>query len=133
MNEVSRLTPTCKILVVDDNVDAADSLVELLAVCGFEACAIYEGSEAVLLAEALRPSLVLMDIDMPGMDGFDAAACMLRGASGDTPPRLVALTGRGSERDRSLSTSAGFDLHVCKPIGCEQLCELAEAAYRSGS
>ena len=124
------MTPTCKILVVDDNVDAANSLVELLAVCGYPACAIYEGREAVLLAEVLRPTLVLMDIDMPGMDGFDTAACMLRAAA-DMPPRLVALTGRSSDRDRSLSASAGFDLHLCKPIRCEQLCELAEVAYQT--
>jgi CheY-like chemotaxis protein len=123
------LPQLCRILVVDDNVDAADTLVALLATNGFHACAIYDGSEAVLLAELLRPTLVFLDIDMPGMDGYDTAACILRGAPVDEHPRLVALTGRSSQGDRALSTSAGFDLHVRKPIECEQLFELAAAAY----
>ncbi|WP_197507268.1 response regulator [Mitsuaria sp. 7] len=115
--------------MVDDNVDAADTLVALLATNGFVACAIYDGSEAVLLAELMKPTLVFLDIDMPGMDGYDTAACILRGAPADGHPRLVALTGRSSAGDRTLSTSAGFDLHVRKPIGCEQLFDLAAAAY----
>lgn len=119
----------CRILVVDDNVDAADTLVALLDAYGFCACAVYNGAEAVLLAELLRPSLVLLDIDMPGMDGYETAAC-IRGTEDHVPAKLVALTARTQQRDRVLVASAGFDLHVCKPIGCEQLCALAEAAYR---
>ena len=122
-------TGPCRILVVDDNVDAADTLVALLEACGFCACAVYDGAEAVLLAELLRPSLVLLDIDMPGMDGYETAAC-IRGTEDGTPAQLVALTARDQDPDRVLVASAGFDLHVIKPIGCGQLCELAEAAYR---
>jgi CheY-like chemotaxis protein len=127
--EPKHSTSPCRILVVDDNVDAADTLVALLEACGFCACAVYSGTEAVLMVELLRPSLVLLDIDMPGMDGYETAAC-IRGTEDRAPARLVALTARDQERDRVLVASAGFDLHVSKPIGCGQLCELAEAAYR---
>lgn len=127
--EPKHSTAPCRILVVDDNRDAADTLVALLDAYGFCACAVYSGSEAVLLAELLRPRLVLLDIDMPGMDGYETAAC-IRGTEDRAPARLVALTARNQESDRVLVASAGFDLHVSKPIGCGQLCELAEAAYR---
>lgn len=122
-------TSPCRILVVDDNTDAADTLVALLEACGFCACAAYSGAEAVLLVALLRPRLVLLDIDMPGMDGYETAAC-IRGTEDHAHARLVALTARSQDTDRVLVASAGFDLHVSKPIGCAQLCELAEAAYQ---
>lgn len=117
----------CKILVVDDNVDAADTLVSLLDLLGFRAYAVYDGQEAVLVAEALRPKLVLLDIDMPGLDGYGTASC-IRHSDEEREVELVALTARNSPADRAMSSSVGFDLHVQKPIGSKQLCQLARKA-----
>lgn len=117
----------CRILVVDDNVDAADTLVSLLDLFGFKAYAVYDGEHAVLATEALRAKLVFVDIDMPGMDGYETAACIRR-AEADESIKLVALTARNSAVDRALSTSVGFDLHVQKPIGSRQLVQLATSA-----
>jgi len=117
----------CKILVVDDNVDAADMLVSLLDLLGFKAYAVYGGQEAVLAAEALRPRLVFLDIDMPGLDGYETASC-IRHSEDERQVELVALTARNSEADRVMSSSVGFDLHVQKPIGSTQLCHLARRA-----
>ena len=120
----------CKILVVDDNVDAADSLVSLLDLLGFKAYAVYGGEEAVLATEALHPRLVFLDIDMPGLDGYETASC-IRHAEDDRQVELVALTARNSEADRIMCSSVGFDLHVQKPIGSKQLCQLARKACAS--
>ena len=117
----------CRILVVDDNVDAADTLVSLLDLLGFKAYAVYGGQEAVLAAEALHPRLVLLDIDMPGLDGYETASC-IRHSEEEREVELVALTARNSPADRVMSSSVGFDLHVQKPIGSKQLCQLARKA-----
>ena len=117
----------CKILVVDDNRDAADTLVSLLDLLGFKACAVYGGEEAVLATEALQPKLVFLDIDMPGLDGYETASC-IRQSEDEREVELVALTARDSQNDRILCASAGFDLHVQKPIGSKLLRQLAEKA-----
>lgn len=107
---------TCRVLVVDDDEDSADMLVELLHQWGFSAQAVYGGAQAVLADEVLHPSLVLMDIGMPSIDGYSAATVIRRAF----PPRivkLVALTGRNTDSDRVLSLSVGFDDHIEKPIG----------------
>jgi CheY-like chemotaxis protein len=115
----------CNILVVDDNVDAADTLVSLLGLFGYEARAVYSGEQAVLVSEMFQPSLVFLDIDMPGIDGYETAA-LIRCVGGPSACKLVALTARNSAVDRTLSSSVGFDLHVKKPIGSRQLARLAE-------
>ena len=117
----------CKILVVDDNVDAADTLVSLLALLGFKAYAVYGGEQAVMACEVLNARLVFLDIDMPGMDGYETAAS-IRGTQGDEPVVIIALTARNKPVDRMLTISVGFDLHVQKPIGSKQLVKLAEQA-----
>ena len=117
----------CKILVVDDNVDAADTLVSLLGLLGFKAYAVYGGAEAILASEVMHPKLVFLDIDMPGMDGYQTATC-LRLADAGPELELIALTARDTDAARTLSASVGFDRHVSKPIGPRQLRELAEQA-----
>jgi CheY-like chemotaxis protein len=117
----------CKILVVDDNVDAADTLVSLLDLLGFKAYAVYGGEEAVLAAGALHPRLVFLDIDMPGLDGYETAS-VIRHSQDERAVELVALTARNTAADRVMSSSVGFDLHVQKPIGSKQLCQLARQA-----
>ena len=118
----------CRILVVDDNRDAADTLVSLLGLLGFKAYAVYGGEEAVLACETLHPRLVFLDIDMPGLDGYQTAAC-IRQSQGDQRTELIALTARSAPKDVATSASVGFDLHVAKPIGPKQLRALAERAY----
>jgi PAS domain S-box-containing protein len=112
-----------RILVVDDNVDSAESLGMLLRLAGQEVQVAYNGQSALALAGTFRPHVVLMDIGMPGMDGYETAR-RLRQQPGLEKTMLVALTGWGQEEDRRRSLEAGFDRHLVKPIEPEQLTEL---------
>lgn len=114
----------CRVLVADDDRDHADSLVALLRAWGFSAQAVYDGDEAILADELLQPRLVLMDIQMPKLDGY-AAATMIRHAFPARQVRLVALTGSSSDRASDLSASVGFDDFITKPIGRARLHLLA--------
>jgi CheY-like chemotaxis protein len=106
--------PLC-VLVVDDNRDGADSLVLMLRQGGFESRAAYDGLSALRLAVASRPHAVLLDISLPGLDGYEVAR-RLRQEGGLGDALLVALTGWDSEEDRLRSAEAGFDLHLSKPL-----------------
>src|SRR5262249_11663688 len=104
-----------RILVVDDNADAADSLVIMLKSDGHEAEAVYRGAEALARIAAFAPDVVLLDIGLPGMDGYQVALRMrelpqLRAA------KLIALTGYGQAEDRARALQAGFDDHLVKPV-----------------
>ncbi|HUP92804.1 MAG TPA: ATP-binding protein [Solimonas sp.] len=108
-----------RVLVVDDNQDAADSLSSLLQLLGHQAEVAYDGLNALRVAGDLRPELVLLDIGLPHLDGYEVARRLRRlGWSG---MRLVALTGYGTDNDRQRSRQAGFDEHVAKPVGFETL------------
>jgi PAS domain S-box-containing protein len=109
-----------RILVVDDNRDAAESLKLLLRLCGHDASAAHDGPEALALARALRPSLVLLDIGLPGMDGYELAR-RLREEPLHKDARLVAMTGYGQMTDRERSSGAGFFAHLVKPVSLEAL------------
>jgi signal transduction histidine kinase/ActR/RegA family two-component response regulator len=119
--------PRRRVLVVDDNVDAADSLVLLLRVSGQEVRVAYDGPTALLIAEAFRPQLVLLDIGMPGMDGY-AVAQRLRRQPGLEGVTLVAVTGWGQEEDRQRSHEAGFDHHLVKPADPAALQRLLDSS-----
>jgi len=108
-----------RVLVVDDNVDAALTLAELIETMGCEARVAHDGPAALLAAQELRPALVLLDIGLPVMDGYEVAA-RLR-CSGDQPLRIAALTGYGQPEDRERSRRAGFDCHFVKPLAPEAL------------
>jgi CheY-like chemotaxis protein/nitrogen-specific signal transduction histidine kinase len=115
-----------RVLVVDDNVDAADSLVILLNMSGHETKAAYDGSQAIELARAFAPNVVLLDIGLPGMDGYETAA-RLRAEHGGIA--IVAVTGYGSAADVERARSAGFDAHITKPVAFDELkAVLAEVA-----
>jgi len=109
-----------RVLVVDDNVDSADSLSELLQTCGHEVDVCYRGEHALARARQFGPDTVLCDIGLPGMDGYDVARAM-RDDPALRAMRLIALTGYASPEDREKAFAAGFDKHLVKPPSLEQL------------
>jgi signal transduction histidine kinase/CheY-like chemotaxis protein len=109
-----------RILVVDDNRDSASSLAVLLRLSGHEVVTAHDGAAALEKAEHFRPQLALLDIGLPGMDGYELAR-RLRQLPGLRQVRLAALTGYGSEEDRRRSRAAGFDHHLVKPVEREAL------------
>lgn len=109
-----------KVLVVDDNVDAADTLNALLGMDGFSVSTVYDGVAAVTQARAIAPDVVIMDIGLPGMDGYDAAR-LIRQQPGGARILLIALTGWGQSTDRQRASEAGFDHHLVKPVDYELL------------
>jgi two-component system CheB/CheR fusion protein len=111
--------PKRRILVVDDNVDAADALAELLRDYGHDVRAVHDGPSAIEQAALHHPDIVLLDIGMPGFDGYEVARRM-RTELG-LKATLIALTGYGEARHRRLSRDAGFDQHVTKPVDIRKL------------
>lgn len=109
-----------RILVADDNADALESLALLLQAEGHEVRTARDGHEACELAESYRPDLALLDIGMPGCDGYEVAR-HVRALEWGSDVLLVALTGWGQSEDRSRSRDAGFDLHLVKPVTPEAL------------
>ncbi len=104
-----------RVLVVDDYPEAADTLVALLQVMGYEASAAYGGASAVEAARLSEPAVVISDIDMPEMNGYETAERIL--ALNQTPrPYLIAYTAVYQGVDRRATTRAGFDLHLTKPV-----------------
>jgi CheY-like chemotaxis protein len=119
-----------RVLVVDDNHDGADSLLLVLQAYGHEARAAYDGESGLKLAREFRPDVVLLDLGMPGLDGYEVAR-RLRHDEGLHDALLVAVTGWGEEEARRRSAEAGFDLHLLKPADLGQLQRLlAEAGGR---
>ena len=109
-----------RVLVVDDNVDAAKSLALLLEMTGHEVMLAYDGIHAVDLAKSFQPEFVLLDIGLPGLDGYGVAKQIrLQDALKDTV--LVALTGYGQDSDRQRSQAAGFDHHLTKPADFDEI------------
>jgi CheY-like chemotaxis protein len=108
------------VLVVDDNVDAAESLGLMLELLGNEVHAAHDGVEAVAAAERVRPDLILMDLGMPRLGGLEATAEIRRHPWGNGPT-IVALTGWGQDSDRERSRAAGCNSHLVKPVALADL------------
>jgi len=113
-------TPARRVLVVDDNVDAAESLGELMTMYGFQTRIAHDGPSALQLARSFDADVMVLDIGLPGMDGYELARRVrldpqLRNAV------LVALTGWGADGDKQMAISAGFDFHFTKPINIVEL------------
>ena len=119
-----------RILVVDDNADAADSLAELLELLGNEVRTAYDGEAGVRAAGEFRPAVVLCDIGMPKMNGYEACRRIREQPWGDQVV-LVALTGWGKDEDRKLSQEAGFDHHLVKPVDLTTLEKLLASILAS--
>jgi len=111
----SPLAPRMRILVVDDNMDSVECLSVLLELTGHETHAAYDGLEAVEAAENFRPDVVLLDIGLPELNGYDVAR-KIREQSWGQKMVLVALTGYAQEEDRHRSQEAGFNHHLTKPV-----------------
>ena len=115
-------SPPIRILCVDDNHDAAESLALVLQVVGLQAEAAFDGPSALKALERFRPHACVSDINMPGMDGYELARRVRRWA-GHKPVLLVAMTARTTEEDKRKSAEAGFDLHLDKPADPMELVE----------
>jgi PAS domain S-box-containing protein len=114
-----------RILVVDDNADAADSLALLLQALGQETRTVYDGTAALAAVESFRPQVVLLDLGMPKMDGYQVAR-RISSEPGGVRPLLVAITGWGQDADKQRSREAGFHHHFVKPVGEQTLRRLLE-------
>jgi CheY-like chemotaxis protein len=108
------------VLVVDDNVDAAESLALLLNALGANATVACDGPQALAACEQAMPDVVLLDIGMPGMNGYEVAR-EVRARHPGSRITLVALTGWGQEQDRRRAREAGFDHHLVKPAEIEAI------------
>ncbi len=125
---VERTRPL-RVLVVDDNRDAAEMLAEALDALGYRTTVAHDGAEALRAVEEAAPDVALLDIGLPVMDGYELAG-RLRGGPGGSAIKLVAVTGYGQESDRRRATAAGFDAHLVKPVQLDMVAELI-ARYRA--
>jgi CheY-like chemotaxis protein len=133
VDAAARKAGTCarlRVLVVDDNLDAADTLVALLDMLGHNARVAHDGPQGLRMAQELKPDLVLLDIGLPGMSGYEVARAI---RAGGTLARtvLIALTGWGGQSDQQQSQEAGFDQHLTKPVSLEALEQALGAAARA--
>ena len=111
-----------RILVVDDNHDAAETLATLLRLHGHDVLVAHEGETALELAAAHDPAVLLLDIGLPGMDGYEV--CRRIRERGNAAVRIIAMSGYGQDRDRQRSKEAGFDTHTVKPVELGELMRL---------
>jgi CheY-like chemotaxis protein len=116
-----------KILVVDDNVDAADSLSMLLQLSGYDLTVAHDGAEALRVLVQEVPDVILLDIGLPGMNGYEVAQ-RVRELPALAQTRLIAMTGYGQESDKKAAAAAGFDAHLVKPVDYQLLTRMIEGA-----
>jgi len=112
-NAQSSSAPTRRILIVDDNQDSADSLAMLLELEGHQVRAVYTAMDALEQVSVFAPEIVLLDIGLPGMNGYDVAQKINAMAH---PPRLIAVSGYAQREDKERSAAAGFSAHLVKPV-----------------
>lgn len=118
---------TGRVLIVDDNTDQAGTLAELLELWGQHVQVLHSGLAVLETARAFRPDLILLDIGLPGMDGYEVAR-QLRQDPETREMMIVALTGYGQDEDRSHAYAAGFDQHLVKPVAPDTLHSLLARA-----
>jgi len=124
-SEVPAAGPPRRILVVDDNPDAAQSLAILLRRGGHDVRVAFDGPQALEMVAEEHPEVMFLDINLPGMDGYEICRQMRR--QGLAEAQIIALTGYGQERDQRRSKEAGFDLHLVKPVAIQELARLLAA------
>jgi signal transduction histidine kinase len=118
--------PRRRILIVDDNRDSAESLAMLLRVRGHDVRTAYDGRQGLVVADEYRPGVLILDIGLPGLDGYTIARA-LRGQPAFRDALLIALTGYGAEEDRRACYRSGFDAHLVKPVDLVPLLGLLES------
>ncbi|TWU42571.1 ATP-binding response regulator [Novipirellula artificiosorum] len=123
---VAAKQPVCKLLLVDDNLDASLILRDLFCTEGYQVQLAHDGIEAISKAIEQSPAVIVMDIGLPGMDGYEVARRMRRSRQ-LSEVKLIALTGWGSSQGRELAAQAGFDLHLVKPIAFQSLLESVQS------
>ena len=123
--------PSQRMLIVDDNRDAADSLGMLMKVMGNETRVAYDGREALAIASQFHPEVVLLDIGLPTLSGYEVARELRRRPGGATL-LLIATTGWGQPSDKDQSREAGFDHHLVKPVDPATLLKLLNRPGRPG-
>jgi PAS domain S-box-containing protein len=128
--EPAAVTVGRRILVVDDNADAATSLATLLELCGHSTAIAFDGAEALDAAERFAPDAILLDVGMPKLDGYETAR-RIRALPWGRRVLLVAVTGWGQEADQRRSREAGFDHHLVKPVDPARIAELLASACAS--
>ncbi|HZZ93911.1 MAG TPA: response regulator [Usitatibacter sp.] len=114
----------CRVVIADDNQDAADTLAMVLEAQGFSVSTAYHGREALDLVNRVQPDVAILDIGMPGVSGYDVARALRQAGS---VTLLVAVTGWGSAQDVQRASGAGFDHHFTKPADPKLLISLIEA------
>ena len=129
---MTRGAAATRVLVVDDNADAAESMGMVLELLGLEHSVAFDGPTALDLTESFRPDVVLLDIGMPGMDGYEVAR-RLRDARDGASLRLIALTGWSQPQDRERTRAAGFDHHLSKPVDIGVLQSLLDGDMPEGA
>jgi CheY-like chemotaxis protein len=125
MSEPERVSR--RVLVVDDNQDSAETIAMLIELWGHQARIVHNGPAALAEAPGWRPEVVLLDIGLPGIDGYEVAR-RLRQEPAMAGALLIAMTGYGQERDRRMSSEAGFDHHLVKPVDPAVLQKLLASA-----
>ena len=123
--------PSARVLVVDDNVDAADTLADVLRKVGYEVLVAHDAPAALHAAGEFQPAIALLDIGLPVMDGYELAR-RLR-ASLATPPRLIAVSGYGADADLARSRAAGFEVHLGKPVNFDTLVNALGTIHEEGT
>jgi CheY-like chemotaxis protein len=123
VDEISVDVPPRRVLVVDDNADAANSLCELLRMDGHATQPAFSADDALVFADTFAPNVVLLDIGLPKMDGYEVAR-RLRATTPRERMLLIALTGYGQAGDRERAQVAGFDAHMVKPVDLDALAKL---------
>ncbi|QJW84413.1 response regulator [Ramlibacter terrae] len=121
--QAAKAVGSMRIPVADDNQDAAETLSMLLQVMGHEVRCVHDGEAAVDMLREFDAELVLLDIGMPKLNGYETCRAM-RAASDGAARTIVAVTGWGQPKDLQLSSDAGFDRHIVKPIGLDAINEL---------
>jgi CheY-like chemotaxis protein len=129
---VFAVRPNLRVLVVEDDADLASHLATLLGRCGHTVRIASDGAAALEATQANAPDVVLLDIGLPGMDGYQVARRVREDMAPAMPkaPLLIAVTGRDGEADRRRSQEVGIDLHLVKPVYPGQLLRLLERFQR---
>jgi signal transduction histidine kinase/ActR/RegA family two-component response regulator len=124
--------PGRRVLIVDDNIDTAQGLARILTRAGHEITVAHDGNQALVQAREQSPQSVILDIGLPGMDGFEVAR-RLRSEAGCANALIIAVTGYGQPEDRQKSIEAGFDHHLVKPVDLDELKKLLNKPLPDGN